>query len=149
MSPAFLKVAIACIFVAAIAAEVVLHMVAPEQKVRGAVGAVILLVAGVVWILLARNNIKVAIATFGVGLWAYATLASVLYGGVAGVSIIIYPLTIILAGWLLGARAAMAVALVTMLVTLGFVIGEMSGLMSAAPTTHPVYAGSYKAASLL
>ena len=138
VSPAFLKVAIACIFVAAIAAEVVLHMVAPEQKVRAAVGAIIVLVAGVVWILLARNNIKVAIATFGVGLWAYATLASMLYGGVAGVSIIIYPLTIILAGWLLGARAVLAVALVTMLVTLGFVIGEMSGLMSAAPTTHPV-----------
>ena len=137
VSPAFLKIAIASIFVAALAAEIVLFTVAPEQYVRGMVGLVVVLVAGVVWILLARGKVKVAIATFGVGIWAYTTLASLLYGGVAGTSIIIYPLTIILAGWLLGARAAMGVALLTTLVTLGFVLGEMSGLLAGAPATHP------------
>ncbi|MEQ1773937.1 MAG: response regulator [Burkholderiales bacterium] len=136
-SIAFLKISIAVIVAGVAAFEILLLLFAPEQTERALFAMGPVLVAGVAWLVLSCGRIKTALATLGMGVWAYITLISFYFGGVTGSSIIIYPLTIVLAGWLVGARAAVAVAVVTTLVTLGFVLGETWGILPAYPPTPP------------
>lgn len=136
-SRAFLKISIVVILAGGAAFDALLFILSPDQTSRAL--AVLTLMAAAVWawFLLSRGKLKAAIGTLGAGVWVYITVVSFFFGGVSGSSIIIYPLIILLTGWLVGARAAVAVALLTTATTLAFVLGETWGLLPAAPATHP------------
>ena len=59
-------------------------------------------------------------------------------GGISSTPIIIYPVTILLIGWLVGTQVAMIMAVLTTVITLGFVLAESYGVLPAPPPTSPV-----------
>ena len=81
-----------------------------------------------------RNGIMVVIA----GGWCYITMVSFFYGGVSGTSIIMYPVTILLTGWLVSTRAATVVAILSVVVTFGLVLGELWHVLPATLASHPL-----------
>ncbi len=137
-SLAFLKFAIGAMFAGALTFEAALFIFAPEQTARALSVLYLVSVAAVAWIFVARGRAGAAVVTLLVGVWTYVTLSSLFLGGVASTTIIIYPLLILLAGWLLSARAATVVAVLTVLVTMAFVLAEAAGLLPAAWPTPPV-----------
>ena len=138
-SVVFLKWAIALVLIASISFLLVLFVVAPEQvrSARGIGPVVIMMVAIGAWRLLREGNPVAAVYLLGAGLWIYATVISLLLGGVNSMYISVYPLIIISLGWLLGPRVAIAVAAVTAVTCLGFVIADLYHLLPPRPPTTP------------
>ncbi|MGC4081045.1 MAG: PAS domain-containing protein [Vicinamibacterales bacterium] len=81
---------------------------------------------------------RASFLTQACGAWIYITATAYLFGGVSGVSVYIYPLLILLLGWLSSARAAAALAAVTSITTLAFALADMRGLLPAPPPTTPL-----------
>jgi PAS domain S-box-containing protein len=134
-SLAFMKIAIACALAGSAAFELILLLFAPEQSTRILCGLIIPVVAGAAWILLARGKVRATVCTLILGVWVAITVGSFLFGGVDSTSIIVYPLVVIFAGWMISARAANAIALLTALVTLGFALSASWGVAPAPPPT--------------
>ncbi len=137
-SRAFLRYAIGTILAGCVAFVIALHFFAPEQTVRIAASAGFMLLAGAAWVLLARHQMKAAGLTLGIGAWVYVTTVSMLFGGVAGSSVIVYPLIILLTTWLVSERAGLALALLTVAVTGGFVLAESWGFLPAPVATPAI-----------
>ncbi len=76
--------------------------------------------------------------TLTIGLWIYITRTSFVVGGVGAVAVIVYPLIILLVGWLVGTRMAVAVAMATSVVTLAFAILESLHFLPPTPPTPPI-----------
>ncbi len=136
-SIAFLKFAIAFVLAGCVAFEIALFIFAPDQTMRALTVLMLVLITGTAWFFLSRGMIRAVVLTMGIGTWGYITFASFFFGGVNGTSIIIYPLTILLTGWLVSTRAAVTVAWLTTAATLGFVLIEWRGLLPVAPPTPP------------
>ncbi|MGP1678519.1 MAG: two-component system sensor histidine kinase NtrB [Burkholderiales bacterium] len=107
-SVAFLRWTIVLILGSCAAFMIVLFIVAPEQmRTAPAGGPVVLaLVAMAAMVFLSRGKIKTSVYVLGIGLWLYATGISLLLGGLNSMFIIVYPLIIMGAGWLLRPRLA-------------------------------------------
>lgn len=120
----FLKVTTTFILAGGVCVEIATFLLAPEQTTRALTVLILAIVAGAAWIFLALGRVKAAILILSIGVWSYVTFASFFFGGVSGTAIIIYPLIILLTGWLVSTRVAMGVAWLTVVVTLGFVLGE-------------------------
>ncbi len=137
-SLAFLKFSIGAMLAGALIFETALLVFAPDQTARALSVLFLVSVAAVVWYFVARGRVEAAVVSLLSGVWFYVTLSSLFLGGVASTTIIIYPLLILLAGWLVSATAATMIALMTVLVTVAFVLAEAAGLLPAAPPTPPV-----------
>lgn len=136
-SLAFLKYAIAFILAGSIVFAIVMLVFAPNQAARVLSVPALMLIAGSAWFLLARGKIKATVLLLGAGVWVYVTAVSIFFGGVNGTSVFIYPLIILLTGWLVSTRVAAAIALLTVAVTGALVLAEMSGVLPASPPTPP------------
>jgi len=136
-SRGFLKLAITFVFAGSLAYLIALFTFAPDQTARAFTVVLLLLVAATARFLLWRRGMKAAVRALGIGVWAYVTVTSFFLGGVNGTSIILYPLVILLFGWLVSTRAALALALWTAATTLGFVLVEMWGYLPVPPPTPP------------
>lgn len=134
-SISFLKIGIVFILIGITAFEIFLFMFAPAQTGRALAGLVLVLIALAAWFMLSHGRIQATVAVLGLGTWGYVTVISIFFGGVNGTSIIIYPLTILLIGWLVSTQTAVVVAVLTTVVTLGLVAAELWGILPAAPPT--------------
>jgi PAS domain S-box-containing protein len=136
-SLAFMKIGIACTLATSGAFELILLMFAPQQTTRILCALIFPAVAGAAWILLARGKVRATVFTLILGVWTAITATSFMFGGVNSTTIIVYPLVVIFAGWMIGARAANAVALLTAGVTLVFALADTWGIAPAPSPTPP------------
>ena len=137
-SLAFVKYAIAAILAASAVYLVALAIVAPEQSWRPAAVIGLMLMTSLAGRLLARGRMALAVASLAIGVWLFITITAVFLGGISGTTLIIYPLVILLVGWLIGPRASTGVAVLTVLATLGFVIADALHVLPVPPHTAPV-----------
>jgi PAS domain S-box-containing protein len=136
-SLAFLKYTVAFILAGCAAFVVAILIFAPDQAMRAFGPVSMSLVAAIAWVLLARGRIKTTVHVLAFGLWAVVTGMAFFTGGVGGTITIVYPQIILLLGWMTGARAAVAMAVLTVATTLGFALAESWGFLPLPPPTPP------------
>jgi PAS domain S-box-containing protein len=137
-SLAFLRYAIWFILAGSAAYITGLRIFAPAQTVRPLVVLLLLLLSGAAWFFLARGKVHATVRTLAIGIWAYITVTSLMLGGVSAAAVIIYPLIILMAGWLIGTQTAVGIAVVTTVATLAFAILESLRLLPTPPPTPPI-----------
>ena len=81
-------------------------------------------VALLAWYLVQRDRLRAAIMTLAIGMWSSTTVMVFLNGGIRAPAFYIYPMLIMLTGWLLGARLALITAGLTCVITVLFIAGE-------------------------
>jgi len=134
-SLAFLKYAIASQFIGALAFLVALRILVPEQSLR-LVGAVLVgLVAVLGAYLLVRGRVRATVMVLAYGLWVIVTAVAFFTGGVRAPVVIVYPVLVLMVGWLISSRAALGTAGLTLLVTFGFLLEETMGVQRPPPAT--------------
>ncbi|MBL8381320.1 MAG: PAS domain-containing protein [Burkholderiales bacterium] len=136
-SLAFLKLAIGVLLGGAACFFTLLAYYGQFATPRSALVLFVAAVAALSGVLLAQGRRRAAVFTLCFGAWTHATLASFLTGGVSSVAVIIYPVLIALAGWLIGMRAGFALAALSVGWTLFLTFVESWGWLPSAPTTHP------------
>ncbi len=133
----FLRYGIAGVVVAALISLLLVFIVEPPMSVR-VLGSACLLALGVAaWLLLARGKIAATVALLAFGAWLSITSLSLFNGGVRTPAIVAYPLIVLFAGWLIGARAAWIAAAGSVAVTVVFIFAEMRGVLPK-PSSDPV-----------
>ncbi|MBK9020904.1 MAG: PAS-domain containing protein [Sulfuritalea sp.] len=133
----FLRSGIIGISVGAIAFLLVVFRFAPEQHARMVGPGFLLILAGAAWLLLQRGQVRASVFLLAIGSWILATGICVFNGGVRTPVIVVYPLLVIMSGWLLGARTAIGLAALTVAATFGFVVAESFGVLPVQPPTPP------------
>jgi PAS domain S-box-containing protein len=136
-SAVFLKWGAALVLAGAIIFDALLFIYTPEQTTRAIAVMAIMLVAAVAWMLVVRGKVRMAVVALAAGGWCYITIVSIFFGGLGSTSAYMYPLTILLTGWLIGTRAAMVVAALTAAATFAFMLAEAWGMLPVAPVSHP------------
>ncbi len=124
----FLQIAIRVVALGSIGFICVVLLLAPQQHARMVGPAFLAGVSAVAWLLQAGDRIRSGGVLLVVGSWIVSTGICVFNGGVRTPVVIAYPLLIVLAGWLLGIRAGIVVAALSVAATLGFVIAEVQVL---------------------
>jgi len=134
-SLAFLKYAIASQFIGALAFLVALRFLVPEQSLRMVGAVMVALVAVMGGYLLYRGRTRATVMVLAYGLWTIVTGVAFFTGGVRAPVVIVYPVLVLMIGWLISTRAAFGAAGLTLLVTVGFLLQEALGLQPPAPPT--------------
>lgn len=135
LSLAFLKYAVWLVLFTALSFLLLVFLFTPDQTLR-AVGPILqLLVSAVTLFLLSRGKVRAALTLLVWATWAIVTIVLVFYGGVRGTLVVIYPLLVMLCGWLLGARSAIVLASLAVAAILGFILTEQGGLLPALEQT--------------
>ncbi len=136
-SPAFLRITVLALLLAATAFALVIGVLTPDQTGRlagPAMGAVVAAAAGLaLW--LGRSN--AAVALMSAGGWAVVTGIAVFNGGVRTPAVIAYPLIIVFVGWRFGPRMAMLAMLVSVAAAIGFGLAETVGWLPQPLSTPP------------
>ncbi len=133
-----LKYAIGFVLAGSAAFVLAIFVFAPTQTLRTLGPASMSLIAGIVWLLLSRGRITAAIYLLVFGLWAAVTGIAFFNGGIRGMAIIVYPQLILILGWLVGTRAAAAMATLAVAATFGLVLAESFGVLPEPPPTPAV-----------
>ena len=141
LSLVFLKYAVGLILAAALSFLLVLHLASPEQASRTISPILLVFVSGVTLLLMSRGMLRAALATMVWACWAIVTIVLIFYGGVRGTPVVIYPLLVMLSGWLLGTRSAIILAALAVATTLALVWAEHLGVLPAYPATPAVLFG--------
>lgn len=137
-SHAFLRNGILVVIACDVAFDNLLLVVAPEQTVRAYAVLVLIAMLVAAWILLRRGKSKAAVTTVVVVGWCYITIVSFFFGGVSSTPIIMYPVAILLTGWLISTRAATVVAILSVVATFGLMLGEVWNVLLATFAPHPL-----------
>ena len=149
LSPVFLKAAVGLVLLASLAFLVSVLLCAPDQPLR-AVGPLVQGVISVISLLfLSRGKIRLALCTLIWSSWALASVVLFFFGGVRGTLVVLYPLLVMLSGWLLGMRYAVALSALSLAITLALMFGEQAGTLPAAPTTSAAMYGLAQVLSLV
>ncbi len=135
LSLVFLRYAVYLILLAALSFLCVLHLASPEQTARFVSPFLLVLVSAITLLLMSRGMLRAALGNMVWASWAIVTVVLVFYGGVHGTPVVIYPLLIMLSGWLLGTRSAIILAALSMMTTLALVVAEQRGALPAYPAT--------------
>jgi PAS domain S-box-containing protein len=92
--------------------------------------------------LIRSGHVKVVSVGFTALSWLIVTLTAVLFGGIHAPSLIGYPVVVLMAGFFLGRRQAVAVALVSVLAAAGLGLAETAELLpDRLPTSFPLWMG--------
>ena len=135
LSLGFLKYAIATVLAASCAFLLIVTLCAPNQPLR-IVGPVLqIIVSAISLVLLGRGKVHLALSTLIWATWAIASTVLFFFGGVRGTLVVIFPLIIMLGGWLLGTRQAVMLALVTTATTLTLMLTENAQKLPPQPVT--------------
>ena len=141
-SQAFLKFAIVTLLFGSAGAFSVTLAFAPEQIARAAAQALLALTALTGWYFLWHGRALATINVLIFGSWTAVTIIASMTGGVRGPVIIAYPAIVILIGWLIGWRAALATAGLTAMTICGFVLGESWKFLPPPLPTSPMMYGA-------
>ncbi|MBL8384175.1 MAG: PAS domain-containing protein [Burkholderiales bacterium] len=136
-SLAFLKLAIGMVLGGAVSFAALLAFYGQIATPRSALVLFVAAVAALAGVLLARGRRHAAVVALCLGAWLHATFASYLTGGVGSVAVIIYPVIIAVAGWLIGMRTGFALAALSIGWTLVLTLAEQAGRLPVPPPTHP------------
>lgn len=138
---AFLKYAVATNVVGSVAFLIVARFVAPDQHIRSVGPVLLMLVSLAAWLLILRGRLHAAVKALGIGVWMVITGVAAFNGGVRAPLVVAYPLVVMLIGWLVSRRAAVAAAALTVAAIIGLVLLESWSLLPYAPPAPPVLQG--------
>jgi PAS domain S-box-containing protein len=126
-SAAFLSMAAIALAIGSVAYLIILRIVAPDQVARTAGPAALLLAAAFAFHCHRRQKIRCGLLVLGIGVWLEITLMSFITGGIRAPAIYLYPVVMLMAGWLLGLRVAYAFAAMSVLACLTLTLAESLG----------------------
>ena len=129
-----IKWAIGAQVVGSVVFFIALRLLVPNQTVRSATTAIECLIALAGWYLLSRGHVTVAVKFMALGLSVIVTAVAIFAGGVHAPLVIIYPMLILLIGWMLGVHSAAVATGLALCATAGFVVAESMGIL---PTPQP------------
>lgn len=112
---------------------VLLRLAVPEQVARTVGPAALMVVSAYVLHCYRRRRIRTGMLVLGIGVWLEITIMAVFTGGMKAPAIYLYPLIILMAGWLLGMRAALAFAFASVVACIGLTVAEAAGALSPVP----------------
>ncbi len=136
---AFLRLAALCLLFGSIVYFAVLLLGVPGQRMRLAGPAFLVLVCALALYCHHCGKIRPGLLVLGFGLWAEITLLSIITGGVQAPALYLYPLIILMAGWLLNRQLALVFALLSITAIVGLAVAESSTLLPQAnnrPVLH-------------
>lgn len=113
---------------------IILRIAAPDQVARMTGPGILLLVSAFALYCHRRRRIRLGLLALGIGVWLEITLMAVITGGIRAPAIYLYPLIILMAGWLIGLRMAMAFAFMSVLACIGLALAESADLLT--PVTN-------------
>lgn len=123
---------ISLIFVAVGISYLIHHLQADPPVLWRAAMSAAFAVAGLAAMgLLRRQRYVLAFQTIIWSGWIITSAVTVVGGGLYSPNMMIYPLLIFAAGWLLSVRTGMVVAAVSLLASLGFAVAEVKGVLPA------------------
>lgn len=137
-SPIYVRLAILVIFWGGFVSLILLRVLEPEQKIRTLGPITFIAISAVSWFLSSRGLLKASLLLLIFGSWISATGMVVFNGGLQAPMVIVYPLLILLSGWVVGLRAAFTMSTLTILVTLYIIFLND---VSAPPHTDPALQG--------
>lgn len=117
-SPTYVRFGILVIFLGGFVSLILLRVLEPEQTTRTLGPITFLAIGAASWLLSSRGHIKATLLLLICGSWISATGMVVLNGGLQAPMVIVFPLLILLSGWVVSLRAAFAISTLTILVTL-------------------------------
>ena len=144
-SLSFVKYAIASQLIGSLAILVALRLLAPDQVLRTLASILVCLAALVGWYLLRRGRIIATINVLAYGVWTVVTVIAGFTGGVRAPSVIVYPVIILMIGWMIGSKAALFVTGLSLAATLGFVLAESWGYLPVPLPSPPTLYGVIQA----
>jgi PAS domain S-box-containing protein len=134
----FLKFVIRFIMGSAVVYMAALMVLVPDQTWRVLVVAVMMLIAGSAWYLLSLGKARATVFTLAASIWIYCTIGAFFLGGLHSTTIVIYPIIILLLGWLAGARLAWTATALSIASTFVFALLDMRGHLPSPPVTPPL-----------
>lgn len=108
----------------AAASAIALNLITPEQPLRVIGPLLVFWVAMAAWYLASRGRTQAAIHVLALGVWLAVTGIALFTGGVHAPIVIVYPVIILIVGWLISPRAAQWAAALTVAATLGLVLAD-------------------------
>lgn len=104
-SQAFVQVAIAALLAGCVLTALALRIFVPLETYRLLGPGLVAMVALIGWFLLARGLLKAAVNFLYIGVWASLLVIGIFTGGVYAPTAVVFPVVVLLTGWLVGARA--------------------------------------------
>ncbi len=141
LSLALLKYAVATVLAASCLLLLIAYLCAPHQPLRLVGPALQIGVSATSLVLLMRGKVHLALSTLIWATWAIISVVLYFFGGVRGTLVVLFPLIVMLGGWLLGMRQAIALALLTTATILTLVLAEHSNKLPRPPTTSATMYG--------
>jgi len=140
-SLAFLKYAGWAILLTACGVLPTILLLIPDQPLRSLGPAVMIVVAAATLRLLAIGRLRASLTVLVWGTWLAVVGITVFYGGLRGSLVILYPLLIMTGGWLLGARAALALAVLSGALISALLLAEWLHWLPPPPPTPALMYG--------
>ncbi len=128
---------------------VLLMFDAPVQPARVALNFVASAVGGAALLLARQGRWMQATHLLVWGVWVSVSLVAARNGGVNGPNLLNYPVIIVLAGWLLGARATITLVGLTALLFMGFIWADIEGMFKPVQVANRVAGAVYLAGILV
>jgi len=129
----FMRISIRVLLGGSLLALLIQRIVIPDQTIRSLGPALVVFVAVIAWVLLARDKARAATYVLILGLWAAVSTVITITNGVLSPMVSSYAAIIIATGWLLSPRAAVVVTGITVAGLFGLAIGELTGFLSMLP----------------
>ncbi|MDD2881358.1 MAG: EAL domain-containing protein [Rhodoferax sp.] len=145
----FLRYTIFALLTGSLLFLVVLFLTVPDQTKRMIGPAAVAVIAAAGWFFLVRGKTRTVIYILTYGSWLAITGIATLNGGVRTPAVIIYPFVIMMVGWLIGPRAGLRIAALTILVTGLFVWAESVGILPTQPATPPGLHGAVQTVTFI
>ena len=133
----FLKYTIAFLLLGSAAVLIAIFIFVPDQTLRSLGAGSTFLLALVAWFLLARGRIETTVYLLAIGMWSIVSGVALFTGGLRSTVNLLYPQIVLLLGWFIGIRAALAGALLTIATALGFALAESWELLPLPFPTPP------------
>jgi len=130
---AFLKLAIGFLIVGTTLFEILLFAYGQGFSLQALLVSPLAFLGLLGWVFLRRDRITQGLLTLCAGVWVSLVCAAPLMGGINSVGMSMFPLTILLVGWLLGARAGMQVAILSSAYGLALVGAQALGWLPVQP----------------
>lgn len=128
---AFLLLAAAALGSGSVVYLIILRLAVPEQMARLAGPAALLMVVAFALLCHRRGKIRAGLYALGVGIWLEITFMALITGGIKAPALYLYPLIVLMAGWLLSLRAAYFFAIASVLSCLGLTLAESLGWIAS------------------
>ena len=144
-SLAFVKVAITALLIGCGLTAIALRIFVPQESYRLLGPGLVAVVSFIGWVLQARGHIRTAVNFLAIGVWVALNLIGVFTGGVYAATSVVFPVVVLLIGWLISARAALVVGALTVLSTAAFVVAQVEGFLPHIVTFVPALHGAVQA----